>query len=175
MLKTSIIIFLTINILYLIKKINFIKNESLKNKIEFINTYNNSEICNYEYMTANYKHIMKNIEAKYPLKDYINKQDRLYSYCLFTEDKSSLKYQYSLLGKYDIAKIKQEIEFEILKECFVNIYKKIQEDKKNDFLSKNKILIILFKNNIIYTKKIYFLYKLIIFMLIFQSIILFFY
>lgn len=144
----------SISFIFFINKIIKIKKESLKNKLLFIDEYRNSELNNHPYTINNYKNIKKWIENKYPIIEYINEQDRLYSQNLFKEEKDSLKYKTALAGKYDIAKLKQEIEFDTLRECFVYICKNDSKYKTKDFLYKNKNLVYLFTQNIIFTKKI---------------------
>lgn len=154
MIILAIFILSSIIFIFFINKIIKIKKESLKNKLLFIDEYRNSELNNHSYTINNYKNIKKWIENKYPIIEYINEQDRLYSQNLFKEEKDSFKYKTALAGKYDIAKLKQEIEFDTLRECFVHICKNDPKYKTKDFLYKNKNLVYLFTQNIIFTKKI---------------------
>lgn len=137
-----------------IKSLSLAKKDSFRNKNLFIEEFKQSELNNHNYTKNNYLNIKKWVESKYPLTDYVKKQDFLYNQCIFKEDKSSFKYNCALSGKHDIAMLKQEIEFDTLRECFTQICKNDADFRTIDFLSKNKRLIFLFTQNIIFTKKI---------------------
>lgn len=154
MIKLIICISSTTSFIFFLNVVVKTKKESLNNKALFIDEYRNSEFNTHPYMIKNYKSIKKWIESKYPIIDYINEQDRNYSQCLFRENKESIKYKTALIGKHDIAKLKQEIEFDTLRECFIRICKNEPKYKTHTFLHENKNLVFLFTQNIIFTKKI---------------------
>lgn len=140
--------------IYSIQSIQRTKKDSFKNKILFIYEFKNSELYTHPYTTNNYMNIKRLIKSEYPLIDYLEKQDGYYTQNLFREDKTSLKYNYSLAGKHDLDILNQEIEFDTLRECFTQICKNDNECKNNNFLSRNKKLVTLFCQNIVFTKKI---------------------
>lgn len=154
MLNLIIFILSILAMIHSIKSLSIAKKDSFRNKILFIEEFKQSELNNHSYTKNNYLNIKKWVESKYPLIEYIEKQDFLYNQCIFKEDKSSFKYNYALSGKHDIAMLKQEIEFDTLRECFTQICKNDINFRTHDFLSKNKRLISLFAQNIIFTKKI---------------------
>ena len=140
--------------IYFINSVKSIKTESFKNKILFIDEFKKSELNTHPYTDNNYIAVKKWTESKYPAINYIKEQDTIYTQCLFREEKTSSKYNYALSGKHDIAILKQEIEFDTLRECFTQICKNDINCKNNSFLSRNKNLIFLFTQSIIFTKKI---------------------
>ena len=140
--------------IYFIKSINKTKQESLRNKILFIDEFKKSELNNHSYTVNNYLSIKRWVESKYPALEKIKENDAYYTQCLFKEERSSLKYNCALTGKHDIAMLKQEIEFDTLRECFSQICKNDTNCKSREFLCKNKHLIYLFTQSIIFTKKI---------------------
>ena len=170
MFKLIILISSSIGTILCIKSIVELKSESLKNKYLFINEFRNSELNNHPYMLKNYNLIKKNIEDEYKILNYLEKEDREYTKCLYQEDKSSYRYSLSLLTKYDIKKVKQEVEFDVLRECFMHIYKNEEEYQNGKFLVKNKKLILCFTHSLMFNKKIVNSYK-----FLFASSILFIY
>lgn len=154
MFNLIIFTFCILFMIYFLKSLSSTKQESFRNKKLFIEEFKKSELNNHNFTRNNYLSIKKWVESKYPLIEYIKKQDLLYSQCIFKEDKSSFKYKYALSGKHDIATLKQEIEFDTLRECFTQICKNDSNFRTNEFLSRNKRLIVLFTQNIIFTKKI---------------------
>lgn len=137
-----------------------LKDESIKNKLLFINEFRNSELNNHPYMLKNYNTIKKNIESEYKILNYLEKEDREYTKCLYKENGDSYRYHLALETKYDIKKVKQEIEFDVLRECFIHIYKNEETYQNRNFLIKNKYLILYFTQSLIFNRKIVKSYKL---------------
>lgn len=154
MFKIFILISSGIGIILSIKSITKLKNESFINKYLFINEFRNSELNNHSYMLKNYDSIKKNIEDKYKILNYLEKEDKEYTRYLFRENTNSYRYNLSLISKYDIKRVKQEIEFDVLRECFMHIYKNEKQYQNGNFLINNKDLILSFTQSLIFNKKI---------------------
>ena len=145
------------------KNLHTVKKDSHINKLLFVDEFYKSELNNHAYTKNNYLLIKREIESKYPLLDYLNNQDHAYTKCIFQENKDSIRHTQALEGKRDIVNLKQAIEFDTLRACFLYICKNDNNCKTNTFLYRNKQLISLFTKDIIFTKKInnYFIFLLI--------------
>lgn len=140
--------------------IDNLKKESISNKSLFINEFKKSEVSQHNYMSENYLKIKDCIKKKYKILDYLDQEDELYTKCLFKEDRHSFRYNVALIGKHDIKKVRDDIEFDVLRECFINIYKYEEKYHNGDFIKNNKYLILYFTKSLAYNKKIIFAYKL---------------
>lgn len=144
----------TLSSILTIKKLTNLRKESYKNKHLFVNEFKKSELNQHKYMSENYIRIKRYIQSKYKILNYLEKEDELFTKCIYREDKDSYKYQLAVVSKYDIRKVREEIEFDVLRECFINIYKYEEKYHNGQFLINNKNLILYFTKSLSFSREI---------------------
>ena len=155
-----LILFFCIYIIYKLYLVFIeVKNASLKNKSIFINEFKNNGYMNHDYTINNYNQIKAYVESMYPQIEYIKSQDLFYASVIFKTSKNSKEYRQAIKYKEDISKIYNQIEFDILKECFKQIIKIEQfidsnSNIEDEVFDKNKKLFKALTNDLFFSKKV---------------------